>query len=295
MLSVFSRNCVWTNPLFLFGFFAKFAPKIFFAAIASKTFSGVNFGFQSRWRLDRFFREKCCPFSAWCSFSVTSRFFAKFAPKIFFAAIASKTFSGANFGFQARWRLDRFFRGKCCPFLYRFLCLRLPDFLQSSPRRYFLRPLPAENSRVRTLVFRLGGGWIGFLGENGVLFRIVLILAFVADRFLRADSAFFLGGFPVALFAPKCPWFSPPLLFLSSSFSPLGAGPGLLSLFSASARQDLPARGRSCTACCCSFLSLFLSLSLSLCARAGSPLPLPLSPSLFLSFFLSFLHALRHL
>ena len=38
MLSVFSRNCVGTNPPVLFGFFAKFAPKIFFAAIASKNF-----------------------------------------------------------------------------------------------------------------------------------------------------------------------------------------------------------------------------------------------------------------
>ena len=172
------------------------------------------------------------------SLSETSRFFAKFAPKIFFAAIASRKFSCANFGFQARWRLDRFFRGKWCPFPYR------------------------------------------------------AHLSFSRGPFLRADSAFFLGGFPVALFAPKCPWFSPPLLFLSSSLSPLGAGPGLLSLFSASARQDLPARGRSCTACCCSFLSLFLSLSLSLSARAGSPLPLPLSPSLFLSsFFLSCMHS----
>ena len=133
-------------------------------------------------------RRKCCPFFPGIVFGRIPRFFsgffAKFAPKIFFAAIASKNFSGANFGFQARWRLDRFFRGKCCPFLYRVLCLRLPDFLQSSPRRYFLRPCIASR-KFSCANFGFQARWRleRFLGENGVLFRIVLILAFLADRF----------------------------------------------------------------------------------------------------------------
>ena len=56
----------------------------------------------------RFCGRKCCPFLYHFFVSETSQLFAKFAPKIFFAAIASKHISGANFGFQARWRLDRF-------------------------------------------------------------------------------------------------------------------------------------------------------------------------------------------
>ena len=124
-------------------------------------------------------RRKCCPFCPGIVFGRIPRFFSVFCkvrPEDIFAAIARKKFSGANFGFQARWRLDRFFGGKCCPFLHRALSLRLPDFLQSSPRRYFSQPLPAENFRVRTLAFRLGGGWIGFLGENAVLFCIVFFV-----------------------------------------------------------------------------------------------------------------------